>query len=105
MKLEDIKQLELQLQEAADTLRANTDLKPNEYATPVLGLIFLKFADNKYSSYEAAIQAEFEDLQGTRRAKSIEDIAIAHCGFYLPPQARYKYLFIGGLTGYKDMKG
>lgn len=92
MKLEDIKRLEDQLWEAADTLRANTDLKPNEYATPVLGLIFLKFSDNKYAAYEEAIQAEFEELQGTRRAKNIEDIAIKHCGFYLPPKARYKYL-------------
>ncbi len=92
MNLEEIKKLEDQLWEAADNLRANTDLKPNEYATPVLGLIFLKFTDNKYSAYEEAIQAEFEALQGTRRSKSIEEIAIKHCGFYLPPQARYKYL-------------
>ena len=92
MNIEDIKRLEDQLWEAADTLRANTDLKPNEYATPVLGLIFLKFSDNKYAAYEEAIQAEFEELQGTRRAKNIEDIAIKHCGFYLPPKARYKYL-------------
>ena len=92
MNLEDIKRLEDQLWEAADTLRANTDLKPNEYATPVLGLIFLKFSDNKYAAYEEAIQAEFKELQGTRRAKNIEDIAIKHCGFYLPPKARYKYL-------------
>ena len=92
MKLEDIKRLEDQLWEAADTLRANTDLKPNEYATPVLGLIFLKFADNKYAAYEETIKAEFEELKNTRLAKSIEDIAITHCGFYLPPQARYKYL-------------
>ena len=92
MKLEDIKRLEDQLWEAADNLRANTDLKPNEYATPVLGLIFLKFADNKYSAYEEAIQNEFKALEGTRRSKSIEEIAIKHCGFYLPPEARYKYL-------------
>ncbi|PKH65728.1 N-6 DNA methylase [Psychrobacter sp. 4Dc] len=92
MNLEEIKKLEDQLWEAADTLRANTDLKPNEYATPVLGLIFLKFSDNKYAAYEEVILAEFEELQGTRRAKNIEDIAIKHCGFYLPPKARYKYL-------------
>lgn len=92
MNLAEIKKLEDQLWEAADNLRANTDLKPNEYATPVLGLIFLKFADNKYSAYEEAIQTEFKALEGTRRSKSIEEIAIKHCGFYLPPEARYKYL-------------
>ena len=40
-----IKQLENDLWAAADTLRANSDLKASEYSTPVLGLIFLKFAD------------------------------------------------------------
>lgn len=92
MTLDDIKKLEAQLWEAADNLRANTDLKPNEYATPVLGLIFLKFADNKYSFYEPAIIAEFEELKDTRRSKTIEELAVQHCGFYLPDQARYKYL-------------
>ena len=48
MNSEQLKQLETDLWSAADNLRANTDLKSIEYATPVLGLIFLKFADNKY---------------------------------------------------------
>lgn len=42
MNLNELKQLEDQLWSAADSLRANTDLKPNEYSTPVLGLIFFK---------------------------------------------------------------
>ena len=49
MNKEQLKQLEKDLWSAADNLRANTDLKSTEYATPVLGLIFLKFADNNYS--------------------------------------------------------
>ena len=65
MNASQIKQLEDDLWGAADNLRANTDLKSSEYATPVLGLIFLKFADNKYSNAEAAIQEEFEKLSGT----------------------------------------
>lgn len=44
----ELKQFEADLWRSADTLRANSDLKPFEYSTPVLGLIFLKFADNKY---------------------------------------------------------
>ncbi|MFX7216612.1 type I restriction-modification system subunit M N-terminal domain-containing protein, partial [Acinetobacter baumannii] len=55
MNLIELKQLEDQLWSAADSLRANTDLNPNEYSTPVLGLIFLKFADNKYAAAEDAI--------------------------------------------------
>lgn len=92
MTRDQLKQLEVQLWSAADNLRANSDLKASEYSIPVLGLIFLKFADNKFRQHEAAIQAEFEKKKGTRMEKSISDIAIEKCGFYLPPHARYDYL-------------
>jgi len=92
MNTEQLKQLEKDLWSAADNLRANTDLKSTEYATPVLGLIFLKFADNNYARAEQAINKEFAELSGTRREKPISEIAIEKCGFYLPPHARYDYL-------------
>jgi type I restriction-modification system DNA methylase subunit len=88
----DLKQLEANLWQSADTLRANSDLKSSEYATPVLGLIFLKFADNKYRQYETEIQEEYEKLKGGRREKPIVEIALEKCGFYLPEHARYDYL-------------
>ena len=56
MTAEQLKTLEDNLWSAADKLRANSDLKSSEYATPVLGLIFLKFADNNYRRHEAAIR-------------------------------------------------
>ena len=59
MTTEDLKQLEADLWRSADTLRANSDLKASEYSTPVMGLIFLKFADNRYRQYEKAIMAEY----------------------------------------------
>ena len=89
---EQIRELERQLWAAADNLRANSDLKSTEYATPVLGLIFLKFADNKYKQHEPAILKEFEKLKGGRREKPLSEIAIEKCGFYLPDHARYDYL-------------
>jgi type I restriction-modification system DNA methylase subunit len=46
MTSEELKRLEATLWQTADTLRANSDLKSSECSTPVLGLIFLKFADN-----------------------------------------------------------
>lgn len=92
MITEEIKKLETTLWQTADTLRANSDLKASEYSTPVLGLIFLKFADNKYSLYEEEIKNEYETLKGTRREKPIHEIAIEKCGFYLPEQARYDFL-------------
>lgn len=92
MNAEQLKQLEKDLWAAADNLRANSDLKSSEYATPVLGLIFLKFADNKYSLAEDEIIAEHAKLKGSRRQKPISDVAIEKCGFYLPDHARYDYL-------------
>jgi type I restriction enzyme M protein len=92
MTRDQLKKLENDLWSAADNLRANSDLKASEYGTPVLGLIFLKFADINYRRYEAAIQAEFEALKGTRRERPLAEIAVAKCGFYLPAFARYRYL-------------
>jgi len=92
MTTEELKKLEATLWQTADTLRANSDLKSSEYSTPVLGLIFLRFADNKYSLFESEINAEFEKLKVTRRERPIHEIAIEKCGFYLPKEARYEYL-------------
>jgi type I restriction enzyme M protein len=92
MTRDQLKQLEADLWQAADNLRANSDLKSSEYSTPVLGLIFLKFADNNYRRHEAEIIAEYQKLRGTRREKKISEIAIEKCGFYLPDHARYDYL-------------
>jgi type I restriction enzyme M protein len=92
MTKEQLKQLEKDLWDAADNLRANSDLKSSEYSTPVLGLIFLKFADNKYRLYEKEILGEYARLKGTRRERTVSDIAIEKCGFYLPDHARYDYL-------------
>lgn len=92
MNKEEFKQLESDLWRSADTLRANSDLKSSEYSTPVLGLIFLKFADNKYRQHEAAIKEEYDRFKDTRREKELSDIAIEKCGFYLPDIARYDYL-------------
>lgn len=92
MTTEELKKLEATLGQTADNLRANSDLKSSEYSIPVLGLIFLKFADNKYSHHEEEINSEFEKLKGGRRERPLHEIAIEKCGFYLPPQARYEYL-------------
>ena len=69
MNPQELKQLEDDLWRNADTLRANSDLKATEYSTPILGLIFLKFADNKYRRNEKAIKEQYAKLKGTRREK------------------------------------
>ena len=92
MTRDQLKKLERDLWAAADKLRANSDLKASEYSTPVLGLIFLKFADNKYRQHEDAILAEYQKLKGTRRERTLQEIAIERCGFALGPYARYDHL-------------
>mgnify|MGYP000344528423 CR=1 FL=1 len=44
--------LEKRLWDAADQLRANSHLKSSEYSIPVLGLIFLRYADHKFGEAE-----------------------------------------------------
>jgi len=47
----ELKQLETNYWRRAGTLRANLELKSIEYCISVFGLIFLKFADNKYRQF------------------------------------------------------
>ena len=51
----DIYEVASQLWETADELRANSHLKAAEYSIPVLGLIFLKFADSRFTEAETAL--------------------------------------------------
>lgn len=92
MTADQLKQLEANLWQAADRLRVDSDLKASEYSTPVLGLIFLRFATIRYHRHKAEIDAEYTVLLGTRREKPLHDIALEKCGFYLPPEAEYDYL-------------
>ncbi|MFR3751308.1 MAG: type I restriction-modification system subunit M N-terminal domain-containing protein [Enterocloster sp.] len=83
MTNKQLKNLKDTLWTTADQLRANSGLKSTEYAEPILGLIFLRFADVKYSKHEDEIKAEFDSIKGTRMERSIHEIAIEKCGFYL----------------------
>lgn len=92
MTNQELKKLNEDLWSAAKKMRADSDLKLNEIDTPLLGLIFLKFADNKYSLVEEEIEAELKAQSDGRRQRPVHEIAIEKCGFYLPRKARYKYL-------------
>lgn len=92
MNNEQIKDLKAKLWESADQLRANSGLKSSEYATPILGLIFLRFAESKYKQFENDINEEYQKYKGTRIERDIHEIAIEKCGFYLPEEAKYDYL-------------
>ncbi len=92
MTNDQLKKLETDLWASANALRAYGGLKASDYAVPVLGLIFLKFADNKYSQFEEQILAEYNKKKGKRTEQAIEEIAIAACGFYLPKKSRFETL-------------
>jgi len=56
--LQNIEQIESSLWETADQLRANSKLTSSEYGMPVLGVIFLRHAANRYTAARAAIEAD-----------------------------------------------
>src|SRR3954449_3494658 len=80
-------ELETRLWDAADELRANSGLKASEYGTPVLGLIFLRFADAKFTTARDAIEAK----ASARRAIGPSDYH-AQRVIYLTEQARFQHL-------------
>lgn len=92
MTADQLKKLEDNLWKAADKLRADSGLKASEYSTPILGLIFLRFASIRYNKVKAEIKAELEAQKKSRNQLKEEEIAILKCGFYLPPEAEYDYL-------------
>jgi type I restriction enzyme M protein len=92
MTNEQLKDLENKLWDSANALRAYGGIKASDYAVPVLGLIFLKYAENKYRQHEVKIKADFAAAEGSRMERPIEEIALEICGFYLPDHARFDYL-------------
>jgi type I restriction enzyme M protein len=92
MTAEQLKQLEDNLWSAADKLRVDSGLKASEYSTPILGLIFLRFASIRFKKAKPEIEKELKAQKNNRRQRAEHEIAIEKCGFYLPPQAEYEYL-------------
>jgi type I restriction enzyme M protein len=83
--------LEKRLWDTADQFRANSGLKAQEYSGPILGLIFLRFADVRF-----AIQRAKLEKAGTssRRGSRVDEPAAYHAEgiLYLPAEGRFDYL-------------
>ena len=88
----ELKKLKDDLWHSADILRAGAHLAANKYGQPILGLIFLRYADILYKQHKAEIETEYNKRKGTRTEKSIKEISVEICGFYLPPEAYYDYI-------------
>src|SRR5439155_19204498 len=88
--------IEKKLWDAADQLRANSGLKSAEYSTPVLGLIFLRFAEVRFTARRAVLEksAKGGNGPGSRRASRLDDPAAYHAEgvLYLAPEARFDFL-------------
>ena len=80
-------EIEKRLWHAADELRANSKLKSSEYSVPVLGLIFLRYADHRFSDAEK----ELSKKGSSRRSVGKTDYQ-AKGVLYLPDQARFSAL-------------
>src|ERR1700749_3959292 len=83
--------LENRLWAAADQLRANSGLTAQQYSQPVLGLIFLRFADARFEAQRATLNLS---IAGTRRGSRLDDpkAYTAEGVIYLPEIARYRHL-------------
>ena len=83
--------MEKSLWEAADQFRANSGLKAQEYSGPILGLIFLRFADARFMPQWQKLKA----AGGSERRGSREEDPNAYQSeglLYLPPGSRYQEL-------------
>ncbi|MBD1930428.1 MULTISPECIES: type I restriction-modification system subunit M [Cyanophyceae] len=81
-------EIEKRLWEAADELRANSRLKPSEYSVPVLGLIFLLYADYKFALVKEQLAAG-----GSSRRRTVGKTDYQAKGaLFLPDEARFDYL-------------
>ena len=81
-------EFEKRLWEAADQLRANSKLLPSQYSGPVLGLIFLKFADHCFQNATQKLEA-----RGTSSRRGIDESDYHSLGvMYLPDGARWSDL-------------
>ena len=83
--------LERRLWAAACDFRANSGLRSQEYSGPILGLIFLRFAEVRFAMQRAKLEAGGASL---RRSSRVDEPSAYHADnvLYLAPEARFDYL-------------
>jgi type I restriction enzyme M protein len=88
-----IKALETQLWDSANSLRANSKLTAAEYKDPLLGLILLRYAQNRFEQAKARIEANLPPVApGRTRKEPTKDQFLSEGAMLIPPQARYDHL-------------
>jgi type I restriction enzyme M protein len=83
--------LEKRLWDAADQFRANSGLKAQEYSGPILGLIFLRFAEVRFAAQRAKLE---KAGSSSRRGSRVDQPDAYHADniLYLVPEARFEFL-------------
>jgi type I restriction enzyme M protein len=83
--------LEQRLWSSADQFRANSGLKAQEYSGPILGIIFLRFAEGRFGIQRARLETA---ASSSRRGSRIDEPAAYHADgiLYLAPHARFEFL-------------
>lgn len=90
-KDDDNDALEKRLWAAADQLRANSGLTAQQYSQPVLGLIFLRFAEARFATLRAKLEKR---VANGRQGSKVDDPGAYHSEgvLYLTPGARFDHL-------------
>src|SRR5881398_1428873 len=83
-----IERLEDDLWKAADNLRANSKLTSSDYFMPVLGVIFLRHAANRFEAATKQIQGDQEAGRMPKRPPVNADY-VSRRALWLPERARY----------------
>ncbi|MGC6371267.1 type I restriction-modification system subunit M [Pseudomonas sp. S2.OTC.A_B10] len=83
--------LEKRLWDAADQFRANSGLKAQEYSGPILGLIFLRFAEVRFALLRTKLEAEGASARRASRV-DVPEAYHAESTLYLSQEARFDHL-------------
>jgi type I restriction enzyme M protein len=89
--MDDLSKLESDLWQAADNLRANSKLTSSDYFMPVLGVIFLRHAANRFEAAHKQIEEDQAAGRMPKRKVQPEDY-IRRRALWLPEKARYDYI-------------
>lgn len=86
--------LEKRLWDAADNFRANSGLTAQQYSGPILGLIFLRFAEARFVARRDSLEKSASKAGTGRRGSRVDDPTAYHAEgvLYLTPNARYDHL-------------
>lgn len=87
----NIRKLEADLWESADLLRAGSKLTSSQYCMPVLALLFLRYAYNRFKMVEAELLKNRPSRGGRVMPVEPSDFA-AKSALYLPREAQFDYL-------------